>query len=269
MLLITDVRDNSLKLVDFKTGNLIDILRHSKLSSPGCLYVTKKEEIFVYDVSNSKILIFEFKKFFLNFLREFKVLNVSFISDMKVNQDKNNYSLLYISSVMKNRISIWDTENGNYMKSFKVDHPSYMEFSDEKLFVVSYTICDETIDDNKLVRITDGSNCIFVFDKSTYELINKIDLNNWLKPTGLYLDSFSNIVTTAFEIDNDGFISKNRFVYTIDQNGELLHKVETYGILRSYYIQFIDKKIVASYDQSLKFIEYDWFSSFYCYVYFK
>ena len=259
MLLVTDVQDNSLKLIDFKIGNLIDTLRHSKLYSPCCLYINKKEEIFIYDASNHLILVFELKNFFLNLIREFKISNISFISDIKVNEDKNNgiSSLLYASSVMKNRISIWNSENGTYIKSLKVDHPSYMEFSDDKFFVVSYTICDETLESNKFIKVTDGSNCIFVFDKSTFEIINKVDIFNWLKPTGLYLDSFSNIVTTAFEIDSEGYISKNRFVYTIDQNGNLLHKVEAYGILRSYYIQFIDKKIVASYDQSLKFIQYD------------
>jgi WD40 repeat protein len=255
-LLVTDSRDGSLKLIDFRDGRLIDTLRHVKISSPGCLDVNKKEHIFICDVSNWAVLVFELKEGSLSLIREFKLSNVSFVSDIRINEEGNE-SLLYVSSIMDNRISIWNSENGEFVKSIKVNHPSYMEFSGDRFYVVSYTICEEITETNKFLRISEGLNCIFEFDKATFDLIRKIEICNWLRPNGLYLDSQLNIVTTAFEIDDGGFISKNRFVYVIDQNGCLVHKIEIFGILRSYYIQFIEQKLVASFDKSIKFIQFD------------
>ena len=158
---------------------------------------------------------------------------------------------------MNNRISIWNSDCGKFLKSIRIDRPSYMEFGDDKLFVVSYTICEESIETNRFLRITGGSNCIFVLNKATHIIIKKIELENWLQPNGLYLDAHLNIVTTAFEIDAEGIVSKNRYLFIIDENGNLMHKIEIVGILQSFYIQFIEKNIIASYDKSLKFIQFD------------
>jgi WD40 repeat protein len=204
--LVTDSRDGSLKLIDFRDGRLIDTLRHVKISSPGCLDVNKKENIFICDVSNWAVLVFELKEGSLSLIREFKLLNVSFVSDIRINEEGNE-SLLYVSSIMDNRISIWNSENGEFVKSIKVNHPSYMEFSGDRFYVVSYTICEEITETNKFLRISEGLNCIFEFDKATFDLIRKIEICNWLRPNGLYFDSQLNSVTTAFEIDDGGFIS--------------------------------------------------------------
>ncbi len=207
----------------------IGTFKHDKMKRPYALCVDDKNQIYVsvnQDVSDChdpdyKILVFDAQ---MKFLREFSS-NADNISDMKIDNGSGK-SLIYISDYLNNKIIVLESETGTFVRAIKIDAPCEMQFSDDKLHVISQTMFSVTTE-GKLDKILKGSNCIFMLNKITLEIMGRILLQNLLQPTGLCLDSNNfNVITTGYDVDDDHIVSKTPFLFIIDQKGVILTKVE-------------------------------------------
>jgi hypothetical protein len=97
-----------------------------------------------------------------------------------------------------------------------------------------------------LIKI-DGLNFIFILNKATSEVMNKISFNRWLQPCGLYFDKKSEqLMTVSRELyEGQKKISKNRHLYIMSKTGQLNHKIELnfLGQIKSIDIKFNQNKI--------------------------
>ncbi len=194
----------------------------------------KEDRLFIENFSN--ILIFDAN---LTFVKNLSVLESYDPSSMQIDHP----NILYMSFSSQNKISVYDIETGGCIKVIKIDSPREIAISQESVYVLSSTSYDKKRNTCEFQKFKFGSNCIFVVNKLDYKILSKIEFKDWLSPNGLYLDKYSNIVTTAFQMDNNKFISMNRFLYTIDQDGNLLHKMELHGIQYGNIVFTTDKLI--------------------------
>ena len=233
----------------------IEKFEHYLITEPSGLAVGRNDELFVSECLLNNILVFDSN---MNFLKQFPIQEkLREALKMQIDLiDKKN--LLYISHKNHNKITVWNSQRGNLVNSIKLDAPSSMEFNDEFLYVVSYTEWDSVNNFGKLINIRSGSNCIFVLKKSNYEMVNKIKLDNWLQPFGLFLNKCSNIITTVYEMDDNNMISSDRFLYSIDQNGILLHKIQFEHMRGTRDLIFFKNKMIRCYKSELKFIVFDY-----------
>ena len=100
---------------------------------------------------------------------------------------------IYIADWLNNQISVFDDakrRNGAFFIR-PVDSPLFMDFDKDYVYVVSKT--KYTLDEyGMLEKFRKGSNCIFKIDKKKHLTHSKIALDDWLAPSGIYLDSKGN-----------------------------------------------------------------------------
>ncbi len=249
-ILISDYIDKSIKCIDLTAGEIDTIKNEYKVQQPWSLCVNSKNETYFGDLVGNKIVVFDNDMKFKRDLEiPFKASNISF--DLFDNK-------LYIAHWLNNQVTVCDEAKG-LANHFYLDSPLYMEFSRDRVFIVSYTEYDTTTGTNNLLRIKKGANCIFVFNKNNgYEVETIIRFDTkWLAPVGLYIESNGNILTTAFKVDENALISKNRYLFIISPNGEIQREIELDGISNCNSMSFNRNKLVVSYDKYFKIIEFE------------
>jgi hypothetical protein len=90
--------------------------------------------------------------------------------------------LLYLSHYRNNKITLWESQNGNYNKTMDIQSPFKIEFSKNLIYLISLTefSCSHSKNsDENLIKI-DGLNFIFILNKSTSEVMIKISFNSCL-----------------------------------------------------------------------------------------
>lgn len=218
-ILVTDGHDNSLKIVDLD-GQISDSKKIDKhLSYPAAICLSNKEEIFVSSWKKKGIYVFDSE---LNYIRRFGKKQILFVDFMKC--DCAN-SFLYSTNFDQNSVTKYDYDSEELVKQTKIDAPIEIEILNDQLFICSLTKYEENFNNKTLKRITSGSNCIFVLNKNSLEIIKKFSFENWLKPSGLQFDSNENILTLAYRLNNQ-IIDDSRSLFLLDKNGNYLK--ETY-----------------------------------------
>lgn len=223
-ILASDRRYKTLNLID-KNGNFIKLVKKMEhLTEPFALCVSKMNKIYVGDHVDKKIIVFDQE---FNCVNEFHNENLIESSSIAIDEyddhDQHETGSLYVTSKFMNTITVWNSVNGAYITKFKINKPEFINVLDEHRLVVigrqnnnsnnatNYFLADTTSVDNK--NIIYSSNCIFIVNKHTFDIMNKICLNNWFDLKGLYIDHNLNIYTCAKEYEEqfNNNITNNEF----------------------------------------------------------
>jgi hypothetical protein len=246
-ILICDYEDESIKELNITLGSCKIIKEESKIQKPWSLHVNSRNETYVGDLLENKILILNNE---MDLIDEFEVSMKPSNISYDLNENK-----VYVAHWLMNKISVFD-ENKNCVE-MDIDSPLSMELSNKNIYIVSYTEFEKNPDPNELLSITKGSNCIYVFRKDkSLRFVKAMRCSTWLAPLGLYLDSVGNITTTAYKLD-EGIVSNNRFLFVIDQIGRFIREIELDGINECNSLAFNRNKLVVTYDKSFKYIEFE------------
>lgn len=186
-----------------------------------CVYM-KKEQIFISDFNafdnKSRIIIFDSSNNF-NYLKEFesdnylKLIECLFIDE---NEEK-----LYASDYSNDLITIWNCNDDKYLNKIEVNSPSDCAINGNYLYVVSSEKLQSLETINTTTTNNKDTNCIYVFNKHTYLLINKIRLDNWISPACILFDTVNNyLLTLALEFNSSSSSSQHvtftRYLYYFD-----------------------------------------------------
>lgn len=209
---ISDYLDKSIKLLDSNGTYLSTFNQPGLMHKPWSICSNSRSEIFLHDWEKKEIIKFDSNMKCLGHLGDRKILNVSYMAI-----DNDNESVLYISHYIDNKITIWNLIDSKLVHSIDIDSPEYMQINRNKIYVTSH--CDaEYVDEKKeLKQIKNGSNCIFIINKNSYAVVCTIRLDDWVELRGLYIDENSNIITTAFKLDEKKIRSDFRYLYTLNE----------------------------------------------------
>lgn len=250
-LLLADISEGTLTIMDFEGNFLESFNPDGKLNDPLSTVINWKKEILVGDANQLKVNVFneDFK-----YLREFGAGVLQMPNYLKFDVEQKD--VLYISHYVNNKISIWINEC--YIEEFEVESPLNIEINKEKLFVVSSVDFEVDNDTSELKTITRGLNCIFVFCKFSLNVIQTIQLDNWLNPEGIYLDQYMNIYTLAYELTDHQYVSKYRHLFMIDENGNCIKKISFDGLKHMSEMIVVDNKIFCcGGDNKVRAIEFE------------
>lgn len=249
-ILITDNDESILRSIDLKGKHLKSYgLNTGSKPSTFCMNLNG-DLVYVADMERKKIEIYKQPNF--EYITEFGDSNIKKPDSMRIDNETN---LLYITEYDSNYVSVWCLETHKYRTQIKIDSPAQIQIMEDKILVISESDF-EHVKTTGRIRITKGSNSIFVINKQTNEVEHKIKLDDWFDPCGLCVDSNLNIITTAFELDNDKYVSQKRFLYIFDRNLKLIKK---FPIDIDYFTDMLlsDRKIfICSYD-NLRIVEFE------------
>jgi hypothetical protein len=240
-LLITDCRKN-----DFKIGlHLSDLngnLRKSfnpgnKLTCPGAICTfSDKEEIFIANQEKLldknkneefvwKILVFQsnfevkFEFSYSRIPRNFRDLVREDLGKlhtpdyMQIDNEHNN-TRLYISDHIANKISIYNTDNGEQIDAIKITSPGNMTFSQNYIYVARFAHCMSSV------------SCIYKIRKDTFEVERMIvNRDSHTKTHLLGFDQLNNIILLAY--DYIDVKTLRNYYLVIDENGKTITKYLT------------------------------------------
>jgi hypothetical protein len=164
--------------------------------------------------------------------------------------------VLYVTDFENNQISSWNSESGKYISQYKIDSPGQIQINNDKLIIISENDYEHNKSTGRL-RITKGSNSLFILNKNSMDIVKKIKLDDWFDPCGLFIDQNSNILTTAFELDHEKYISTHRLLYKFDASGNFLSKTKLDHIENFSDMVAFDRKLYFCYYDTLKCIEFE------------
>ena len=194
-LLITDYKRKLLHLLDLD-GNILNSFNpNNVLKDPSCICVLKdpnEENIFVGDDEQHKIFVFN-SNFDLKF--QFGDQNLNGPDYMQIDNEFDK-SRLYVSDWNNNEITISNTNNGSFIAKIEIDAPKNIIFTQNSLFVSS-PVYEQRIENNKVIKIKDGGNCIFEIDKVSLEIKRRIIGNNWFSANLLNIELNGNLQIVA------------------------------------------------------------------------
>lgn len=229
-LILTDLASNSLKILD-KNGDLIEVVKKDFIKDPYIICSNICNEIFIYCSSDAKINVLNDK---FDLIRQFNTCEVSGAHYMTIDWFDEN-QLLYMSHSDDDKISIWESNTGKFVKTFQATAPTYIACCKENVYVISETKYESK---NSLVPISNSENCIFVIDKLSCVFKKKIKYPDWLCQRGLFIDNFLNIITVARErtLAKNQTDKNNYHLYIIDQNDKIMLKKNVDGISSGRYV---------------------------------
>jgi hypothetical protein len=219
------------------------------LVKPSCICTDKNGKIFIGDYGLHQILVFDSDLKF-----EKKLGPIEYPLGITT---ENSHNLVYVTDCQNGFIYVLNQESYEdeyILLKKRIDSPSYIKESENKLFVISFTQY-ETLNDRKLSKISQGSNCIFVLDKANLQVEKKIKFDRWLCPKGLYLDVDMNILTIAHLVDVNTNISNHPFIFLINQNGNCLKAIELYSVKQVDNFIYFDRKLFTCYLNEINLVQ--------------
>jgi hypothetical protein len=100
------------------------------------------------------------------------------------------------------------------------------------------------------------TNSIYILEKETLRIVRLIRLNNWVSLKGLAQDDDLNVITTAYELENEQIkASSFRFFILIDKYNSVLRQIRIQFIDLIYDIQFFDAKLVLCFKNGIQVME--------------
>ena len=85
-----------------------------------------------------------------------------------------------------------------------------MDFDENFLYVTSFPNFTINGKNHRVEGIQKKSNCIFVLNKTKYDVLRTIKFEDWLGPEGLFLDKFFNILTVIDKLNIDKTLGERR-----------------------------------------------------------
>ena len=151
-------------------------------------------------------------------------------NDMAVDEDTNDVYL--VKCVGETDIKVIDYKNKKVKpiewnrdpelkaKEFK---PRFIKVFKNEIFIVNACSIRFQPDNREIIETTIGESYIYVLDKLTFRLKHLIDFKNYAlcQPWGLIVDKDSNIYTTALQLNERKYLSKERFFCKLNKGGDL------------------------------------------------
>ncbi len=244
-ILITDNRiinyeGNPIHLYDLNGDRITSFNPGNKLTYPGAICVltfSNQEEIFIankeklLDQNKNEEFIWKILVFQSNFKFKFEFIytRISLKTNSKKDQTKLhapdymqidnefNNTRLYISDHLSNRITIYNTSNGEQIDQLQLLNPGNMIFSQDYFYVASIGLSKDSL------------ASIFKIRKSTLEIV-KVILNrdSYTKTYFLGFDPLKNIIMLAYDLTKLTLNKKLRIYYlVIDENGNTITRYLT------------------------------------------
>lgn len=248
-ILITDCDGKQLKVISIENGELLWSYNPKSLLQQPAAICSTKNGLYVGDCSRHEILYFDYD---LNHLQ-------SFAKDLVKSPNSLEYDngTLFVSDWTNDSLAAVNAQNGVLLNQITIDSPEHLKVYQSKLFVISGITIEIKKGTRKIDRITKGSNCIYIINKTSLKLINEIKLPNWLSPTGLHVDSSSGcLLTTAHLLDDSSNISDNRFLFLFNELGSLVKQIQLDINITVDFIYF-NKKLVTCVDNLCTFYDFE------------
>lgn len=257
-VIITDNEHSGIKIFDFDANTFETHNPNSLLNKPLAICVNRLNELFVGDTVHKKIFVFSLD----NKLKLLKVFDNPIINSptcMTID-DENNENILYVTDWANNMVTIWNSYTTDFIYNFNLDSPANIKLNKEKIFILSSIMYDMDHEDKTLKSIRKGTNNILVFNKCSFELINKIEFHNWINPRGLYIDENLNLLTIASEMTRNQTFNDAKFLFIINQNnGELMKKIQLNGVKSGINdMVFVNNnKFITCFRDNIQIVELD------------
>ena len=255
-IIFADCDGKTIQQIDLN-GNRLFTFSQNLFNCPYGLGIDGKNQLIIGDSGNNgdKQHLIVLNSTF-NFIKNFERDTKQAIS-MDLAIDRLNNNLLYLTSTLHDRVSIWSVASDEYLNDFKIDRPNDIELVGEFLYITSKTYYDSFYTtSNTLFKITEGSNCIFIVNKTSHEITRTIRFVDWLAPEGLYIDQNLNMITTAYHLDNDFTISQSRYLYLINSSGDTYKKIYLETIKEFYDMIVVDNKVIFNVgENNMVFVE--------------
>ena len=224
-ILITDPSQGLIHVCDLNGNLLKSINPDESLQQPVgimCVGIRKNgiEEIFVSDNKTKTVFVF-----YQDFNSTKEILNNLEYSNYLTVDFENG--ILYCLHLFENDITLWNVNDANLIQKLKIERPSSLRISENKIYIVSAVDFKANLKERQLIIVEKG-NYISVLNKSNNKLISEIQFDDWFDPQSLHISSDGDIYTIAYELDkNNETWSKNRFLFIIDSTScQIKQKIE-------------------------------------------
>jgi hypothetical protein len=255
-LLITDYKRNLLHLCDLEGNKLKSFNPNNILKYPTGVCVLKsddsnEERIFVGDSELHKIFVFDS---FFDLQFQYWDENLKDPDYIRIDNEFDK-SRLYVSDCDNHELTIWNTNNGTFVNKIVVENPVQINFTLNSLFVCSPVYEAKQIN-NKVIRISEGGNCIIEIDKESLELKRRI-IGNWYSPQLLNIQSNGNLQISAYRFDNNLVVPEMRYFLTIDQKGKIIKIVELNEMKGFVDLILVNNRIIGSRFNKLNIFKFE------------
>lgn len=249
--LIPDLSKRCIIEIDLN-GNLIGSHNpESILSSPSCLCINWKNEIFVFDNCKLRVLAFNTE---IEHIRTFGDSRLTMCTDMAADVDSD---LIFVLQYFQNLVSIWNSASGEFVNEFAVASPCFIKVKDNLLFILSAIdteIFTEVVEAKEKVNT---NNMIYVYDKHNLAIFNKIPIAYCVNPKGLYVDDSLNVYLAAH--DQNARRENAKHLFKIKPNGECVQKTNL-RVSFVFHMSFLKNKILivrAYIEPTVVLLEFD------------
>ena len=212
------------------------------------------EEIYIGDCAVHKIFVFDSNFVYQKSFGDERLKVPQYIL-IDCEDPVNKY--LYASDFSNDEITVWDTNNGQFIDTININSPFSIRFIQNEIYVVS-PIEFKLSTDQKVDKIEKGANCIFVLNKNKpYNIIKEIKFDNWLCPSSLHICNKLNIYTIAYDLDQNGVKSEFKYLFVIDINGNLIKKIALNDIKVIGDMLVYNNKLIFSVRSAIKVLKFE------------
>ena len=243
-ILVTDPESSSIRIID-ENGNYDKAVYPNEfLQKPGAMCINRKNEIFIVDMCLEKIFVFDKD---LNYLREFGDSRLQCTSHMIIDID-----IIYMTSFLNNNLTVWNSNTGEFLNQMSLNSPlsSAIAPCHDRIFVISAIDVGFFSREYTAQISLNNDNCIFMIDKISLEILNTIDISNYIQPKGLMIDESLNFYITAAEIEQVNTNETNakkpsRHLIKFNEKGDFLQKT-LLELEDTFQVIFFEKKLLIS-----------------------
>jgi hypothetical protein len=226
---ISDIANNrivSLNLTysqNTKILGLIKLDHKLKDSRPWAIaFDERNNHLYIGDYACKKISVFTVNHDAMIKVKEIDDnVHLDQIDAIDIDSEEN---LLYVCDTMNDDVSVWSTATSSFVASKSVKSPSMTRAKEKCLYVVSTLESDfgniMKRRTSSSITNTERSDCIYVYNRYTWEVLKTIRLMDWSNPRGLHIDDNYNIITVASLAKIEHGLKKNvEHLFIIDTNG--------------------------------------------------
>ena len=235
-ILITDYEKGVIHKLDINLNYIEAINPNNCLKKPCgvCVQRNQNETIFVADDKLKKVFMFDSTFKFIKSIGD----DLNGVEYLSINSNS-----LLISEYWGDVLSIYNIDNGKVINKIKVDCPLQSTNDINNIYVVSRADCEWDLNKRKLIEIKKG-NSIIIISKSTLEIKDKIQFNDWLWPHSIY-SSNDQIYTIANCLDDNLIWSKNDYLFQINKEiRQKSKKIELEDIKHFYDVIYLNNKVI-------------------------
>ena len=255
-LLISDELKGLIHICDINGKKIDSMNPEYSLQQPLGLFVSSKngkEEIYVGDYYHHQIFVFCSN---LELIKKFGDHNLKIPQFLEIdNEDQDK--LLFVSDTANNEITVWNIEQGTFFERIEIEQPFNMKFTKDALFVIG--CIDIKVDESdKLIEIERGFNGIFIVNKfKPFNIMRKIEFENWITSSGLFINIDRNIYTLAYELNKEKKKSLFKSLFIFDFEGKLIKKINLDGVKAIGDMLIINNRVCITSSNCIRLFDFE------------